>query len=72
MSDLFDTLKNLAQAHINTLRAIEKMNHRVCHGCRLPYPTRTNDPEENIKPFPICDACLEHLKSIYEKRGELK
>jgi len=73
MSELFDSMKLMAEAHIKTLRAVDQMmNERICRGCRLPYPLGLDDDEERIKPFPVCDDCLEALKPIYQKRGELK
>ena len=74
MSQLFENLKKTAEHYNSTLRNIhaEEMPHKVCQGCKLPYPARPGEAEELLKPFPVCDACLEALKPIYEKRGELK
>ena len=71
MSELFERLKKYTMTDIKLKRLQSGVGHEVCQGCRLPYPDDDNE-EKELKPFPICDDCLEALKPIYKKRGELK
>jgi len=68
---IFNNLKEVAEVYAKELTQAN-VNHRICRGCLLPYPIESMDIDEIAKPFPVCENCLEALKPIYKKRGELK